>query len=85
MVLSLDGLGQDKLQAYFSYSTFYAPGKGPYIETYLSVNGKSAVYAKNDDDKTKARIEVTYIFMQGEVVKQFDKVVPDGLTKGCMS
>jgi|TARA_B110000046_G_scaffold52468_1_gene58654 GWxTD domain-containing protein len=73
MVLSLDGLGQDKLQAYFSYSTFYAPGKGPYIETYLSVNGKSAVYAKNDDDKTKARIEVTYIFMQGEVVKQFDK------------
>ncbi|MBK8874759.1 MAG: hypothetical protein IPN13_12895 [Bacteroidetes bacterium] len=35
------------LQALFSFKTFYSPENGPYIETYLSVNGKSVVYGKN--------------------------------------
>lgn len=73
VLATLSVVGQDQLQAYFSYSTFYAPSKGPYIETYLSVNGNSAVYAKNEKGKLQSKIEITYVFKQGEEIKQFDK------------
>ena len=66
-------LAQDKIQAYFSYCTFYNPEKGPYIETYLSVNGSSAVYKKNEKGMYQSKIEVTYLFKQAEEIKQFDK------------
>tara|TARA_B100000508_G_C11465178_1_gene281394 strand:- start:469 stop:1848 length:1380 start_codon:yes stop_codon:yes gene_type:complete len=52
---------------------FYAPNKGPYIETYLSVNGNSAKYLKNEAGKFQSRIEVTFVFKQNDEVKQFDK------------
>ena len=78
--LSLTGFGGDKLQAYFSYSTFNAPNKGPYIETYLSVNGNTAVYSKNEEGTFQARIEVTFVFKQEGIVKQFDKYELQGPT-----
>ncbi|MCO6499061.1 MAG: GWxTD domain-containing protein [Vicingus serpentipes] len=60
------------LKAFFTYSTFNSPTDGPYIETYLSVNGNSVVYANNENNR-QAVIEITYIFKQGETIKQFKK------------
>ena len=63
-----------KLQAFMSYSTFDSPAEGPYIETYLTIVGKSAVFVKNASDKYQGTIEITIIFSQNDVVKQFRKV-----------
>ncbi|CAN5400239.1 hypothetical protein BH11BAC2_BH11BAC2_21340 [soil metagenome] len=61
------------LQARFAYSTFFAPGSGPYAETYLYVGGHSVQYALNPNNKFQASIEVSLIFSQGSAVKYFDK------------
>ncbi len=61
------------LKAYFTYCTFNSPDNGPYIETYLSVIGESAIYSKNETNKFQSTIEVTFIFKQGEEIKKFKK------------
>lgn len=65
--------GQE-LQALFSTNVFKAPGKGPYVETYLLINGFSANYVKIEEGKFQAKIEVTYKIEQGDKVVQFDKL-----------
>ena len=61
------------LQAHFAFSTFFAPGNGPYVETYLNVTGASANYAKTSTGQFQASIEVSIIYKQLETVKYFDK------------
>lgn len=61
------------LKAYFTYSTFDSPDKGPYIETYLSVIGNSAVYVPNENGNLQSTIEITMVFKQGDEVKAFKK------------
>jgi GWxTD domain-containing protein len=74
-VLLLPGsLSAKKLQAFMSYSTFNSPTDGPYIETYLTILGNSAVFVKNANNKYQGTIEITLIFSQDNVVKQFKKV-----------
>ena len=61
------------LEASFSYCTFYSPETGPYIETYLSVNGSTVKYVPNEKGAYQGSIEVIYIFRQGEEIKNFKK------------
>ncbi len=61
------------IQAYLNYTVFNVPGQNPYIETYLAVAGESVVFAKNDAGQFQGSIEVTFIFRQGEEIRQFDK------------
>jgi len=61
------------LQAYLNYTVFNVPGQNPYIETYLSVEGSSVKYQLNENGKYQGSIEVTFIFRQGEEIKEFDK------------
>lgn len=61
------------LQARLAYATFYAPGQGPYVETYLYVLGKSVVFAPLSNKKFQASIEVTLIFALNGEIKYFDK------------
>jgi len=56
-----------------SYAAFYAPGKGPYLETYLSVIGNSVVYVKNQNGKYQGSVQVSMIFKKGEEIKFADK------------
>jgi GWxTD domain-containing protein len=67
-------LSAKKLQAFMSYSTFNSPTDGPYIETYLTVVGNSVVFVRNANGKYQGTIEVTLIFSQKDVVKQFKKI-----------
>lgn len=48
-------------KAYFNYATFFAPGKGTYIETYLTVTGNSILFKKEKNRyKGAAHVEITF-------------------------
>lgn len=61
------------LRAYLSYSTFYSPEHGPYLETYLSIQGKSLTFIKNNNGKFQGSVLVTMIFKQNDSIKDFRK------------
>ncbi len=73
LFFSFNTLKAKKLQANLSYSTFYSPTKGPYIETYLTVSGKSIVFVKNKNDKYQGTLNIIMIFRQNNEVKKFSK------------
>jgi len=62
-----------KLNAFLSYTTFYSPEKGPFVETYLSVMGNSVEFIKNENDKYQATIQVILLFKKGEEIANYDK------------
>ena len=61
------------LSALFSYSTFYSPEIGPYIETYLSVSGNSVEFKKNESGSFNGKIEVIITFKEGDQIRKFAK------------
>ncbi|NVO18419.1 MAG: GWxTD domain-containing protein [Bacteroidetes bacterium] len=61
------------LRAYLSYSTFYSPEHGPYIETYLSVLGQSVIFVRNDNGKFQGSVKITMLFKQNDTIKDFRK------------
>ena len=61
------------LQAMLSYATFWSPANNSYLETYLAVSGNSIACVKNASNKYQGTIEVTMIFKQNDVVKDFKK------------
>lgn len=63
-----------KMEAYFAYSTFYSVEAGPYIETYLSVVGSSIYHKLNPNNKYQGEIEVVFLFLQNDEVKNFKKL-----------
>lgn len=69
------GLGSfaGNIQASLSYCTFKSQADGPYVETYLSVYSPSLVFTKTDNGKFQAKVGITMIFKQGELVKNFKK------------
>ena len=71
-VLVMQGQAK-KLEAYFSYATFFSPDNGPYIETYLSVVGQTIHQKVNTEGKFQGQVEVVYIFYQNDEVKNFKK------------
>jgi GWxTD domain-containing protein len=57
------------VKAYLSYSVFNTPGKGPYVETYLTISGNSVVL-KKEKGKYQGSVMVSMTFKKGaEVVK----------------
>lgn len=62
-----------KLKAVFSYAAFNTLQDGPYLETYLLVDGKSVNYRPNTERLYQAVIEVTMIFKQNDSVITFKK------------
>lgn len=61
------------LQVYYYYAPFYNSSVGNYIETYLTIVGNSAVFIKNENGKYQAIIEITMLYNQEGVVKEFKK------------
>lgn len=62
-----------KLRANISYTTFYSPADGPYVETYLSINANSIQYHRTANGMFQGVVEVMMIFKQDETVFAFDK------------
>ncbi len=61
------------LRAYLNFSIFNSTAAGPYIETYISVDGTSAAFVPLDNGLYQCAVEVTLIFHQGENIIEFDK------------
>ncbi|HOK37760.1 MAG TPA: GWxTD domain-containing protein [Bacteroidales bacterium] len=74
LFLSLKLTALPGLEVYFMYATFNSPS-GPYLETYMSIIGNSAVFTKIDDGKFQSKIEVTMIFKKNDKIFDFNKYV----------
>ena len=61
------------LQALFYHASFFNPVEGPYVESYLKVFGPSATYKLNKKGFYQASLEVTIVFKQADVIKDFRK------------
>lgn len=66
------GIAQN-LQSALSYCVFNTPGKGPYVETYLMVRGKTAAFLKNANGKFQGNVEVVLTASRGDSVFYADK------------
>lgn len=73
LLISFSSLIANGLNASLSYATFYSPESGPYIETYLTVEGQSARYKLNENGKYQANIQIIMLFKKGEEVVNYDK------------
>ena len=63
------------LKASFDFATFSTPSSAAYIETYLTVLGKSVVYKKNNKGKFQGEVEVSMLFKQNDSIKAVKKYV----------
>ncbi len=61
------------LRAYLSYASFYVPDQGPFIETYLSILGRSVQFVRNENGKFQGTVMVTMLFKQNDSIKAFRK------------
>lgn len=61
------------IRAYLSHASFYSPENGPYIETYLSILGKSIHFVRNENGKFQGTAMVTMLFKQNDSIKAFKK------------
>ncbi|PKP46860.1 MAG: hypothetical protein CVT94_13355 [Bacteroidetes bacterium HGW-Bacteroidetes-11] len=61
------------LEAFLSHSTFSIPGEGPYLETYLQVQGNSLTYTQNSAGKFQGSIQVTLIIRKDTAIIDFRK------------
>ena len=72
-LISLTGTQAQKLNVFLSYTVFNSPESGPYIETYIAVDGKSVHLIKNDNNKFQGSIQIIMLFKQGDKIVNFDK------------
>ncbi len=70
---SMQPMEAKSLLARFSYATFFAPEKGPYVETYLSIDGHSVHYQPINQGQYQASIEASILLKQGDSLRYFDK------------
>jgi len=62
-------------RAYMGHNIFYSPKDGPYIETYVSIDGSSVEWRKNVNNKYQAKVELTLIFEKDSSIIDFSKVI----------
>ena len=63
--------------AIFNYKIFYIPERGPVVETYFDISGRSVILVDNGEGVLKSQVEITMIFKKGEEIVTFDKKVVD--------
>src|ERR1700744_1897816 len=52
------------VKAYLNYAVFYGPGKGTYLETYLSIDGSSVIFLRKDGKKHQGKVHIEIDFLQ---------------------
>lgn len=52
--------------AYFSYTVFNIPGKGPYVETYLTIIGNTVKFEPNADKLLQGKVTITTRISSGD-------------------
>ena len=66
---------QKEINSFISYGTFNITGENPtpYLETYITFECNSLVYVKETSGQYQASINMTVVFKQGDVIKNYDK------------
>lgn len=65
--------GARDLSAQFTWATFNTSDQKPYIETYLSVYGKTLTYVKKANGKYQGALDVVITFTQHDSIKAMKK------------
>jgi GWxTD domain-containing protein len=63
----------DKPRAYFAWNSFFLPGSGPYIETYLQFDASSLKFVPVSNGSFSATVEILIIFKHEETIREFLK------------
>lgn len=66
-------LGQS-LNANMKYAIFYSPEIGPYVETYLLINGTTVTYRPNENNKMQGAVNLLIIFQHNDTIANFSKI-----------
>ncbi len=61
------------LSAYLYLAQFKSPTEGPYIESYLNIEGKTVKFDKNENGEFQSKLEVLYLFKQNGQIKYYEK------------
>ncbi|MBL4734291.1 MAG: GWxTD domain-containing protein [Flavobacteriales bacterium] len=61
------------LEVYHTKAFFLHPEDGPYLESYLAINGGSVQYKPNEEGDLQGKVEVIAIYLQGDSIVYFDK------------
>lgn len=75
MAFTTNAQSAKTLNSYISYATFNVTNENasPYIETYITFERGSLIYAKNAEGQYNATINITVLFKQGESIKNYGK------------
>lgn len=86
LILVSASVSAQSINAYLYLAQFNSPESGPYIETYLNVEGKTATFTKNEKNEFKSELEILYLFKQNGEIKAFEKytlnspIIKDSIT-----
>ncbi len=61
------------VKAYLNYNEFYSPKDGPYIETYVAIEGSSLHWVSTDNQQYNSQVELTVIFKLDSQIIAFAK------------
>ncbi|MFI5148556.1 MAG: GWxTD domain-containing protein [Bacteroidia bacterium] len=74
-MLLFNTMNGNVLSALLTWCAFTTPDHKPYVETYISILGNSAVYAKNSNGKMQASIEIGMLFTKAGKIEAARKFV----------
>ena len=69
---TLTGTAQT-MEAFYSRAFFIHPEDGPFMESYLAINGSSIIYKPNEDGNLQGKVEVTTLYFQKDSIVFYDK------------
>lgn len=72
---SVQSLSAQNTRAYLGYNIFYSPKDGPYIETYVSIDGRTVEWKKSSNKLFQAEVELTLIFEKDSQIVSFSKKI----------
>jgi GWxTD domain-containing protein len=72
LAFSID-ISAQNVKAYLNYNEFYSPEAGSYLESYVSIEGNSMQWKKQENGKMISQAEVTIIFRQDSQIIDFSK------------
>lgn len=59
---------------FFSYSTFYSPEQGSYVETYLTIPGHTLYFSQTSTGQYTASVEATILMKKEDKIVDFKKL-----------
>ncbi len=66
------------INGFYDQKVFYHPKSGPYLETYITIDGKTLHYEKGKDGKARSKVRITSTIKRGDSVATTDTVVYRG-------